>query len=86
MSTEGQTLDQKSLRLSLDKMTPNQPIVVKRTGPPERLKRSKTLVVKSLVFDQRRVNQPVSFGPSGSIGHRHVHENHHVHVAVNIDP
>jgi len=75
-----------SPQMSLDKTTPNQPMAVKRTGPPERLKRSKTLVVKGLAFDKRRANQPVSFGPSGSIGHRHVHENHHVHVTVNIDP
>ncbi len=74
-----------SPQMALDKMTPNQPMVVKRTGPPERLKCCKTAVFKSLAFDQRRANQTVSFGPSGSIGHRHVHENHHVHGAVNIE-
>lgn len=74
-----------SLQMSLDKMTPNQPMAVKRTGPAERLKRSKTPVFKGLAFDQRRANQPVSFGPSGSIGHQHVHEDHHVHVVVNIE-
>lgn len=36
-------------------------------------------------LDKMHPNQPVSFEPSGSIGHRHVHENHHVHVSVNID-
>ena len=54
--------------LPLDKTTPNPPLVVKRTSPPERLIRSKTPVFKGLAFDQRRANQPVSFGPSGSVG------------------
>ena len=70
----------RSRQKSLDRMPPNQPMAVKRTGPPERLKRSKSAVFNDLDFDQKRVNQPVSFGPSGSIGHRHVH------VVVNIEP
>jgi hypothetical protein len=73
-----------SLQRSLDKMPPNQSMAVKRTGPAERLKRSKSAIFNHFSFDQRRANQPVSFGPSGLIGHRHVHENHRVHVCVNI--
>lgn len=75
-----------TLQMSLNKMTPNQPMVVKRIRPPERLKCSKSQIFNGLAFEQKRVNQPVSFEQSGWIGPWHVHKNRPVHVAVNIDP
>lgn len=70
-------------RKPLDKMTPNQPIMGNRIEPFERLNPFKAPFFKSLAFDQRRPNQPVSFGSNVSNRRRHVHECGFVHGDVN---